>query len=95
MPGSVCGGRAGFRRTPVCLVWTAGRVLVPLTKRGSRVRGGVRNVSVALEQRWSVGMRGSGEAFSSGEKKGLGNLTGRMISKDREVAEATQDEYME
>lgn len=69
MPGSVCGGRAGFRRTPVCLVWTAGRVLVPLTKRGSRVRGGVRNVSVALEQRWSVGMRGSGEAFSSGEKR--------------------------
>lgn len=37
-------------------------------------------------------LRGS---FQLGGKKGLGNLTGRMISKDREVAEATQDKYME
>lgn len=36
----------------------------------------------------SVGVRGCRD-------KGLGNVTGRMISKDKEVDEATQDECME
>lgn len=59
---------------------------------GSRVGGGVRNVSAGFE------MVSRPERLQGGfqlGKKGLENLTERIISQDREIAEATQDECME
>lgn len=55
--------------------------------------GDISHASGASEQRCPIGMRGCREGFSG--KKGLGNLMGKMISKDREVDEVTWDECME